>query len=1050
MASKKGKSAKHIDLMDLVLDDEEGGSRDTVPHPSPPNEGDVMMTDAPTLASSPEGQSSSDTVLCLDTQADLEVKIKNNKGERKRKREDRHRKLEAEARDTELKKQVLSRIMERSHAMNTAATDTPNGNNNPSTHPPPLVTPGNGASKMAYGRQKTHTHNLTERERILAKPERLVHVYDMPESEAIHLQRGYKEALGLKNFADYFMTTEAFVEKRPEQLNSATKALRSATNNKSLQRDGDGEDEDGMIIEGFERQALQGPNSKATQLMQAVKQAHPDSMAVHWSENVAEAMMPLFASATHSEASPLEKKANAKEGGEDAPVKRAKRGRPVSPPKLKKESKKSSAENLMELELIDTDDQEADAELLEPPAKRPKLNHIAATQTSEHADGQEEEEEGGEENNANDDEELSLSGIGGPMFAKSATTTTTTAVDTLAVPNTKGKRKVGRKAREKAKASEPVEKLLRSQVALADLSGMRELDADAANFLSQVGENKAVKAKPPRYEYLIRTEAPPAGQSNVRAARREYLNENAFHEEATRALNQKTASIPSNDMGALRYHDRDESIPSAVLAGLERRHVAVIDEAFFEPNEAQQHLLRQGDKLALSMAKEQAHPSLLPRLPIDDPELRAREQGRDPRPMALSNAILELHQHAPSSASGSGNERGSAGLDTAALPLIAVKETDARQPMYKYLKMFGKASRVAAEGMIDEIVFDQKRILFNTISSVQLYLSQPDHPELAALDENDCKILHKNACQRARNIKKQREPIERQAESEPPRLRTRIADARVEFCLERWNRQDAMFLHDWPQLADPKYESQLPDRIAKAISAQHSKRLDASKFGPLGQILSRNREKIRDRDDRTGTRYFVSSEELGSSRLHPSANKSIPRVHMSHRLAHMEQPRLGEDECANGYSCYCYKGNISFVDQTTYFSMTNTMGFICKAYRTPDEYARFLLTGERPKERRLCIVCRDSAITELVYSTVGSDIRVTEPIHDHCVYTDIKGEYRKTQCLPGSYRINGVQVLTGIVAPYPEFNEGDYLHDVRSENGVNIRFLRYCPARAGF
>ena len=37
--------------------------------------------------------------------------------------------------------------------------------------------------------------------------------------------------------------------------------------------------------------------------------------------------------------------------------------------------------------------------------------------------------------------------------------------------------------------------------------------------------------------------------------------------------------------------------------------------------------------------------------------------------------------------------------------------------------------------------------------------------------------------------------------------------------------------------------------------------------------------------------------------------------------------------------------------------MTNTMGFVCKAYLNPDQYLRFLLSGELPKGRLLCIVC---------------------------------------------------------------------------------------------
>jgi len=438
------------------------------------------------------------------------------------------------------------------------------------------------------------------------------------------------------------------------------------------------------------------------------------------------------------------------------------------------------------------------------------------------------------------------------------------------------------------------------------------------------------------------------------------------------------------------------------------------------------------------MAREQAHPSQLPRLPIEGDELRAREQGRDPQPHALRNAISELQQRPAPALEGAAPAPG--------LPLVAVAANDARQPIYKYFQIYGKASRASADGMIDEIVFDQKRILFNAITNVQLYAARQDNPLLAAVDENSCKVLHKNACQRARNIKKQREPVDRQAESEPPRLRTRIADARVEFCLERWNRQDAMFLHDWPHLADPAYHAQF---FEKNKARAHKDMLDKAAFGPLGQLLARNRSRIADRGDRTGTSYFVSAEELGTSRLHPSVNPVLKRVRKAHYLLMMEQPRRGERECVNGHECYCYKGNISYVDSVTYFSMTNTMGFVCKEYLTPDEYIRFKLTGELPARRGTCIVCKLDDTTQLVYAMMRSEIQA-QVIQDHAVYTDTEGEFALSQCLSVSFLVNGRTLMTGIVAPLPEFNEGDYLHDVRLEAGVPIRFLRYHPPRTGF
>ncbi len=406
------------------------------------------------------------------------------------------------------------------------------------------------------------------------------------------------------------------------------------------------------------------------------------------------------------------------------------------------------------------------------------------------------------------------------------------------------------------------------------------------------------------------------------------------------------------------------------------------------------------------------------------------------------------------------------------LPLIAVKSTDVRQPLYRYFELYGKTETLVTENIVEELVFDNKRVLFNYISKEQLYErdmkaspvesspeAQSSNPSKADADanyprakakvnENGVKVLHRNAAQRARNIKRQREQIGRQAESEPQRLRARIADTRVEFFLERWNRRDRYFAIDHPELADPSLDDQTA-LTEDQIQRERGELLKRASLGVLGQVLQRNRGAISDRGTRTGTSYSVSSEELGTSRLHPSVNPSIPRVRRAYREAQMEQPRFGEEGCVNAHECYCYKGNISLSDNATYFSATNTSGFVCKQFMLPKEELRYKLTGKLPEKRRPCIVCKDVEVTRCAYEANRNNIQISRPIHDHCVYTGVKGEYDIRQCIPKKWSISGRDVFTGVVDDYPLFNGCDYLHDVRVENGAHIRILRFHP-RAGF
>lgn len=634
----------------------------------------------------------------------------------------------------------------------------------------------------------------------------------------------------------------------------------------------------------------------------------------------------------------------------------------------------------------------------------------------------------------------------------------------------------------KGRGKKAAVKLSRAQIAVTEQRGHRPITEDDASFLAAAGEVRAIKPKPVRYEYSKFTETPPSGNDNVRLARLDLVESaHLFDDEAARAVDPQTASVPSHLQGALRRHINEKesqldpvaSVATSLMAGMEQRHVTVVDEAFFEQSRtdpAQQTLLRKGDLLALDMADKRYRKSRLPSEPIDDLTMRELEQGREPISLAVENARLK--EYMPEQ------------LRDANLPLVVVDKNSPHQPLYRYFEMFGKTSRMSSEDMIEELIYDKKRVIASAANIELIYaLDMPDDAgkkvvkpdgevtEMRLVDamgipakvnpETGLKITHKQMAQRTRSIKRQRDVFGRQAEADPPRLRSRIPEARVAFFLERWNRRDRLFMRDYPALfhidaqdTDAMDIDAATDNGAGAAAAKTDKQSleSETKFGPLGKLLARHRTDIAERGKMTGASYFVSSEDLAGSRLHPSNNPSQERVSLRYREAQMEQPRKGEEPCANMRECVAYRSNIMRIDNATYFSPTNSVGFVCKVWYTPKQRARFELDGKTPPGRRCCILCLDDERTRFVYDCQRLGISVTQPIHDHCVYVNKEGEYATEQLLPASWRMAaGRQVLTGIVDAYPAFNEADYVHDVRVEDdGTIIRFIRYRPPRSGF
>jgi hypothetical protein len=987
-------------------------------------------------------------LICVDTQDELAKKLAVNRERRKQHRLEKQMRADAQARNLEASKTILDEIAKREKTIH------------PSHDEIPLITPGSGVAKLSFGRKKTHSYSPTEdSDDLMQQLERLPHVANMEEKEVEKLDRVYRESLGMETIAEHFTRKEAFVEKRPEKHVQV-----SVTSSK------------------------RAPPITATVTIQGETARLSEPLILPTRNEAAAEAVRAIAAATERPSLADMFQISQPEGEPETEERTAKRAR-------------------------------LDTALMPPPPP-------------------------------------------GPLAGRKKKQPTTTSETPPSPPPTAPPLVKGKKT--------PVVKLTKSQQALVEAHGMRSVTNNEARLLFQAGERKQVKPKPVRGDYLARTETPPSGNANVRSLRREYMVSDEFNREAERAVDQIRASLPSPVEGALDVGEekRDETVPTALRAALETRHVAVVADSFFELDEYQQDLLRTGDRTALAMAAKQRLPSRLPALPVEGEALRQAEKGRVPISVALENARLAaLLEHAapllpderlfpspppppaeqlalpePEDDEEEPVSRSPVALDATALiepadeteamqldsvpvpvssasslasasastlpvpeglPLVSVKPGDVRQPLYRYFERFGKSKQLASDDLIEELIYDLKTTIYNPIVKQRVYMSKeeerqqeeerlkrqrekktrgkgsapqpstttdtvatptPSAPAVikasdvyAAVNPLGVKIMNKKACQRARNIKRQREETGRQAESEPRRLRSRIAEARVMFLMERWNLRDRMFAHDHPRLfeaaatlfpsaASSSSSSSAMSEAAKAIAEAQ---LKATEYGPIAQVLARHKQAIADRGIRTGHEFFISAEELGSARLHPSMNPSLVRVRYAYLEMYMQQPVGRERECINGRECTCYKGNIVWADMVTNFSPTNTAGFICKEWLSPLERRGFELNGKLPEKRRQCVVCHMEEITRLIGNNLRLRQEPTEAINRwFCVYVDEEGEFASTQCWRWAYKLAGRQLWTGIQETFPKYNDNDYhLTSVEIRPDVFIRCLKLRPTR---
>lgn len=589
-----------------------------------------------------------------------------------------------------------------------------------------------------------------------------------------------------------------------------------------------------------------------------------------------------------------------------------------------------------------------------------------------------------------------------------------------------------KKARAKSTAPAQSAAVTHAQMAVADMVGMRELTREEMITATHMATME-IKLKPRRGEYSIPTEAAPAGNESVRSIERDCLTETTFNAQAVESSDPRKASLPADRKHVLAI-PTDDRLPTTPLVGTEMRHVAVVEPKFFALSDVQSAMLTKGQRKPLEAAQERRLPSLLPPLPIESREARAAEQGR---PEFLSDEPALRNE-----------------IGAKTREFLSPEKPTVRQPLVLYLHLFTKPS--ANKGWREEIVFDRRTKLNAMITQFDLYLRD----EEAAFEEDRAaysadtgfKTLTKISRQNARNVKKKRDNVGRKAEFEPSRLRMRFGHYKVRFFLRRLIERDILFRGDWPLLEGGKEMRMPSSRTVMPVRRTATEITKLCTYGAIGRILDRHRKRIEDRGRRTGTRYMVSSEDLGSDRLHPTVNPDIPDVSLQYHLSYMEQPGPGELECIKGNNCFCYTGNVHVADQSTYFNLTSTFGFICKQFLLPQQELKWRMTGELPAERSMCIVDYILYVNMLYHMNIQREVRPTEPIINHCVRVGVEGEYAPEYMLQPNVRLGTTTIDMGVPAPFPKFDAPSFEHSLRRDPTTQaiIHCMRYRPGRMLF
>lgn len=102
----------------------------------------------------------------------------------------------------------------------------------------------------------------------------------------------------------------------------------------------------------------------------------------------------------------------------------------------------------------------------------------------------------------------------------------------------------------------------------------------------------------------------------------------------------------------------------------------------------------------------------------------------------------------------------------------------------------------------------------------------------------------------------------------------------------------------------------------------------------------------------------------------------------------------------------------------------HTRGVPFRELLMPEELRTLKHTGQNPQAHHMCRYCEEFITTFRVYMYKRRNREVFDVLQRYQVIIDRPGEYKKSECLPLSHSNNA---RTGIVAPFPRFNQFNYI-----------------------
>lgn len=599
------------------------------------------------------------------------------------------------------------------------------------------------------------------------------------------------------------------------------------------------------------------------------------------------------------------------------------------------------------------------------------------------------------------------------------------------------------------------------ELAIMESRGTRQMTQTEINAIKPLHSKKTKhKPKNPPDRFIYSTDAPPGCNESVfeLAYSASIHNPERLTNEADE-IAENGMAVTQSSRGGLDddsdlIDDETEAVPSLAI---ETRNLRVVSPRALQPQTMDGHEQRAADA-----ARRYERPSALPHEDLSG--LSAADQLKE-RGMRHDASPFDAHADE---------------AEFAGLPQFDVEDGDLRQPLLRYFQdnFSEKTTDDPVQRMAHQFVFDNQKSLGNLEEVAHIWQSADGDTDRPKLLPSGAKVATKTRKLVMRDIKKKHEVGVQ--DFNPPRRSVSFPHAKVAYCLDMLAKRDIFFAYDRPAStaglptenpvrgvsADAAKDVVMPDRTrpvqqspSSGDNTQNATRrgrhlLTGSDFGLLHSLAIRILEsKLSNDATKVGLNKFVSSYELGTSRLHPLDAPDLPQVSLDYHCKFMAQPDPNDHHqrlCINNESCLCYTARTL----GTHINARNNMGFICREFLLPEQLERVQVHGELPKKRRMCIVCYMFHITLMVNKAKDRGIAAVRLLNDHTVTVNCEGGYRREDMLPLRTRRGNVDIATGVAGFFPAYLSLNFERRTRAitHRGVTYSsyYMSYTPSRVGF